>query len=82
MFAPLGMKHARVINESDIIPNRAAGYLLPNGVLKNQKWVSPSVNSTADGSLYFTVEDPAKWDEALETQKLLSETSYEQMWTP
>jgi CubicO group peptidase (beta-lactamase class C family) len=40
------------------------------------------VNSTADGSLYFTIEDLAKWDEALEAQKLLSRTSYEQMWTP
>jgi D-alanyl-D-alanine carboxypeptidase len=82
VFEPLDMKHARVISEADIIPNRAAGYVLKDRVLKNQKWVSPSVNTTADGSLYFTVEDLAKWDEALEAQKLLSRTSYGQMWTP
>jgi CubicO group peptidase (beta-lactamase class C family) len=82
VFAPLGMKHTSVISETDIIPNRAAGYVLKNGALKNQQWVSPSVNNTADGSLYFTVEDLAKWDEALETRKLVSRTSYEQMWTP
>jgi CubicO group peptidase (beta-lactamase class C family) len=82
VFAPLGMKHTRVINEADIVPNRAAGYVLKNGALKNQQWVSPSVNNTADGSLYFTVEDLAKWDEALETRKLISRASYEQMWTP
>ena len=82
VFAPLGMKHTRAISEADIIPNRAAGYVLRNGALKNQQWVSPSVNNTADGSLYFTVEDLAKWDEALETRKLISPTSYEQMWTP
>jgi len=46
--------------------NRTAGYVLNGDVLKNQQWVSPSVNSTADGSLYFTVEDLAKWDEKLE----------------
>lgn len=81
VFAPLGMKHARVISEADIIPNRAAGYVLKHGALKNQQWVSPTVNNTADGSLYFTVEDLAKWDEALEARKLISLASYEQMWT-
>jgi CubicO group peptidase (beta-lactamase class C family) len=82
IFAPLAMKHTRVISEADIIPNRAAGYVLKNGALKNQLWVSPTVNNTADGSLYFTVEELAKWDEALETRKLISRASYDQIWTP
>ena len=82
VFAPLNMKHTRVISEADIISNRAAGYVLKNGVLKNQQWVSPTVNNTADGSLYFTVEDLTKWDEALEARKSISRASYEQMWNP
>jgi CubicO group peptidase (beta-lactamase class C family) len=82
VLTPLGMKHTRVISEPDIIPNRAAGYVLKNGALKNQQWVSPTVNNTADGSLYFTAEDLAKWDQALEARKLISRASYEQMWTP
>jgi len=82
VFTPLGMKQTRTISEADIIPNRAAGYVLKNGALKNQQWVSPTVNNTADGSLYFTAEDLAKWDEALEKRKLISRASYEQMWTP
>jgi CubicO group peptidase (beta-lactamase class C family) len=82
IFGPLGMKHTRIINEADIIPNRAAGYRLKDGVLKNQEWVSPTVNTTADGSLYFTVEDIAKWDDALAAEKLLSRTGFAQMWTP
>ena len=82
VFAPLGMKHTRVISEVDIIQNRAAGYVFKDGVLKNQEWVSPTVNNTADGSLYFTVEGLAKWDEALETRKLINRASYEEMWTP
>jgi CubicO group peptidase (beta-lactamase class C family) len=82
VFVPLGMNRTCVISEADIIPNRAAGYVLKNGALKNQQWVSPTVNNTADGSLYFTVEDVAKWDEALEGRKLISRGSYEQMWTP
>jgi CubicO group peptidase (beta-lactamase class C family) len=82
VFGPLAMKNTRIISEADIIPNRAAGYRLKDGVLKNQDWVAPSVNTTADGSLYLTAEDMAKWAEALETEKLLSHASFEQMWTP
>jgi CubicO group peptidase (beta-lactamase class C family) len=82
IFGPLGMTHTRIISEADIIPNRAAGYVLKDGVLQNQKWVSPALNTTADGSLYFTIEDIAKWDEALAAEKLLSHAGFEQMWTP
>jgi CubicO group peptidase (beta-lactamase class C family) len=82
IFKPLDMSTARIISEADIIPNRAAGYRLANGQLKNQDWVSPSLNTTADGALYLTVYDMAKWDAALYTEKLLKRSSLEQMWTP
>ena len=81
IFKPLGMSATRIISESDIIPNRAAGYQLVKGEWKNQDWVSPSLNTTADGSLYFTVLDLAKWDAALYTEKLLKRANLEQMWT-
>jgi len=82
VFKPLGMTTTRIISEADIIPNRAAGYRLQNNELKNQNWVSPSLNTTADGALYFTVLDMAKWDGALYGEKLLKKASLEQMWTP
>ncbi|HEX7332842.1 MAG TPA: serine hydrolase domain-containing protein [Pyrinomonadaceae bacterium] len=82
VFKPLEMTTARIISEADIVPNRAAGYRLVNGQLKNQGWVSPSLNTTADGALYLTVYDMAKWDAALYTDKLLKRTTLEQMWTP
>ena len=81
IFTPLGMTSTRIISESAIVPNRAAGYRLVNGQLQNQDWVSPTFNSTADGTLYFTVRDIAKWDEALYTGKLLSQASLRRMWT-
>ncbi|HST13165.1 MAG TPA: serine hydrolase domain-containing protein [Terriglobales bacterium] len=81
IFQPLGM-NTRIISEADIIPNRAAGYRLVKGELKNQEWVSPMVNTTADGSLYFNILDLAKWDAALYTERLLKRSSLEQMWTP
>ena len=63
------------------ISNRAAGYRLVGGQLKNQEWVSPTLNSTADGSLYLTVLDLVKWDAALRNERLLKHSSLEQMWT-
>ena len=82
VFKPFGMTTARVISEPDIVQNRAAGYRLVDGKLKNQEWVSPSTNTTADGSLYFTILDLAKWDAALYTDKPLKQSSLAQMWTP
>ncbi len=82
IFHPLDMQTTRIISEADIIPNRAAGYRLVKGELKNQEWVAPMVNTTADGSLYFSILDLAKWDAALYTEQLLKRSSLDQMWTP
>jgi CubicO group peptidase (beta-lactamase class C family) len=81
IFRPLGMSTTRIISEADIIPNRSAGYRLVKGELKNQEWVSPTLNTTADGALYFSVLDLAKWDAALYSEKLLKKSSLDQMWT-
>jgi CubicO group peptidase (beta-lactamase class C family) len=81
IFRPLGMSTTRIISEADIVPNRSSGYRLVKGELKNQEWVSPTLNTTADGSLYFSIVDLAKWDAALYTEKLLKRSSLEQMWT-
>lgn len=81
IFEPLGMKTARVISEADIIKNRADGYELVDGKLRNQEWVAPLLNTTADGSLYLTLDDMVRWENALESGKLLKRRSLEQMWT-
>ena len=81
IFKPLGMSSTRIISEADIVPNRAAGYQLVDGRLKNQDWVSPSFNTTADGALYFNVLDLAKWDAALYGERLLKKSSFDEMWT-
>ena len=81
VFKPLGMTSTRIISERDIIPNRAAGYEIDNGQLKNQAWVSPTFNSTADGTLYFNILDLAKWDAALYGTQLLKQSSLDRIWT-
>ena len=81
IFKPLGMTSTRLVSDRDIIPNRSSGYDLEDGQLKNQAWVSPTFNSTADGTLYFNVIDLAKWDEALYTTRLLKQSSLDRIWT-
>ena len=81
IFRPLGMSATRIMSESDIVPNRASGYELVKGEIKNQEWVSATLNTTADGALYTNVLDLGKWDAALYTERLLKRGSFEQMWT-
>jgi len=82
IFGPLGMSTAMIINEPAIVPNRAAGYELDSGRVVNQEWVSRKFNTTADGSLYLTVHDLAKWDAALYGDRVLPQAALSQMWTP
>jgi CubicO group peptidase (beta-lactamase class C family) len=81
IFRPLGMTATRIISERDIIPNRSSGYEWTKDGLKNQEWVSPTYNSTADGALCFNVPDLAKWDAALYTERLVKKASLDRMWT-
>ena len=82
IFDPLGMMTARIISEYDIVPNRADGYRMVDGEIKNQEWVSPSINTTADGPMYITALAMAKWETALNERSLLKRESYEMMWSP
>src|SRR5580704_5985377 len=81
IFKPLVMTSTRLISDADIIPNRASGYELHGDKVQNQTWVSPTFNSTADGTLYFNVLDLAKWDEALYGTGLLKQSSLDRIWT-
>jgi CubicO group peptidase (beta-lactamase class C family) len=82
VFAPLGMKTARVISEADIVPHRAAGYQLVDGALKNQDWVASSLNTTADGALYLSLLDMIAWDRGLRAGAILTPQSWETVYTP
>lgn len=82
VFKPTGMTTARIINEEDVIPHRAAGYRLVDGVLKNQEWVSPSLNTTGDGSLYVSVRDMIAWDAAVQAGAILKPESWKEILSP
>lgn len=65
---------------SRLIPKRAKGYTRQGKSYVNSSHLSMT-QPYAAGSLLSTVEDMAKWDQALYTDKLLSRESLELMWT-
>jgi CubicO group peptidase (beta-lactamase class C family) len=76
------MTRTRIISDIDIIPDRASGYEVgASGALQNQGWVAPALNRTADGSLYSTVLDLAKWDQALWAGTVLTHDELARAWT-
>ena len=82
IFSPVGMRSTRIISEADIVPNRAAGYQLVKGRLQNQDWVAPSLNTTADGSLYFSTNDLIRWAVSLNHRRVPGAAVLELAWSP
>ena len=79
IFQPLGMNATTNRLPSLIIPNRASGYEQTNHVHVNRDYDLTEVFSA--GAIASTVGDLAKWNAALDGDKLLNAASKEQMWT-
>jgi CubicO group peptidase (beta-lactamase class C family) len=82
VFAPLHMNTAHPISDRDIVINRAAGYEPTEKGLRNQEWVAPTGNSTADGALYLTALDFVKWDQGLRAGRILKPESWAEVYRP
>lgn len=79
IFARLQMNATRTTNVTDLVLNRASGYVWTKGKLQNADIyfaLRPS------GAFLSTVVDLAKWDAALYSDKILKQSALEQMWTP
>jgi CubicO group peptidase (beta-lactamase class C family) len=81
IFQPLGMTSTRFNDIHAVLKNRANGYTFEHNTLQNADFVSPS-QPFAAGGLVSTVVDMAKWDAALNGDKLLPKATLESMWTP
>lgn len=81
IFKPLGMQNTRLNDMRAIVPNRVMGYSWNGTMLLNGEYVSPSQPYSA-GAMLSTVLDMAKWDAALYGEKLLSQKSLKEMWSP
>ena len=82
LFAPLGMHTARLIDYRAVIPNRAEGYELTDAGLRHPEWISPTANSTADGSLYLSALDYARWEAGMFGRKVLKPESWAEIAQP
>ena len=79
IFVPLGMSETRLINYTELVANRANGYSWRNGAYRNARQMNPVVEF-ATGGLISTVLDMAKWDAALNGERLLKRTTFKEMW--
>lgn len=82
IFIPLGMEHTRFGTHEEIIPHLASGYdpadsthMMP-GFYYSWSW------TYAAGGILSTVDDLLKWDEALYSDKILSQARIKEAQSP
>lgn len=82
IFIPLNMRGTIVFQYGkNQVANRAYGYTNDNGVwLETDQ--SPTSATQGDGGIYSSVDDLIKWDDALRSHTLLSETDFQPAVTP
>lgn len=79
IFKPLGMKDTAYLEPFGKNKNRAVGYDWLENAFRPSPYFSGGFGA---GGLVSTVSDLAKWDAALDSVKLLKQSSLEQMLTP
>ncbi|MGZ4973657.1 MAG: serine hydrolase domain-containing protein, partial [Limisphaerales bacterium] len=79
ILQPLGMNSTTSRDPSVIVPNRVRGYEHGAQGLKNRDYDITDIFSA--GAMVSTVEDLGRWNNSLDTDKLLSSDSKRQMWT-
>lgn len=81
IFIPAGLLDTYILDQITIHPNEARGYGLRDGNLVNihrvRQWELPS-----HYGIFSNLQDLAKWDAVLYTEKLLTNKNKEIMWSP
>jgi len=80
LFLPLGMKDSRYGHQEEIVRGRVAGYVKGPEGWANAPYLSLTQPFSA-GSLMSTVDDLARWSDALERGKVISPASRDRMFT-
>jgi len=79
IWGPLEMRAATHRDPAIVVPHRAAGYVRRNGVLRNRD--NDLTDVFAAGAMISTIGDLLKWNDALETNRILNMASRGLMWT-
>ncbi len=81
IIRPLNFPTIRFKRQEDVVPNRAAGYVLRNDVLKNGEPFRPRVIA-ASGGILASATDLARWWEAVMKGRVVKQASLQQMLAP
>jgi D-alanyl-D-alanine carboxypeptidase len=81
IFKPAGMVNSGFVSTLSIIPEAAEGYAREAGVLRHRDYFDRSLEVGA-GGIYSTLGDMARWNQALDSGKLLGAESRKMMFTP
>ena len=81
IFTPLGLRSARFKSPSEVVPNRADGYLFKDGDYRHGEALRPQIIA-ANGGILMNVRDFAAWDLAITEGRLLRPDSVTAMTTP
>ena len=81
LFAPLGMTGTRYGHQEEVVAGRVAGYVKGPAGWLNAPYLSLTQPYSA-GALMSTVDDLARWSDALEAGRVVSTASRDRMFTP
>lgn len=80
-FEPLQLRSTSVCDETRVVPHRAHGYVVANGQLQNEMFISPDLPK-GGGNICSTAHDLALWAQALASGRVVRAESYTLMTTP
>ncbi len=81
IIRPLKFLSIRFKHQEDVVTNRAAGYVLRSGILKNGEPFRPKVIA-ASGGILASAQDLAGWWEAVMKGRVVKQTSLDKMLAP
>ena len=81
IFRPLGMINTSCEDPDLIVKNRASGYTRVDSALTNASYVDLRMLK-GTGTFYTTIDDLMLWDRTLNSDRLLSNSSREKLFTP
>jgi CubicO group peptidase (beta-lactamase class C family) len=81
ILVPLAMKDSGYDHHADVLSKRASGYQQDLAAVVNAPYLDMSIPYAA-GSLYSTVEDLYKWDQALYTDRLVRGDLKKKLFAP
>ncbi len=80
IFKKIAMKTTQINRNSQIVSNRSQSYEKKGEELTHAAYVSQFLNSTADGSMLFTLKDLLQWENALDKAEILPRSDLQQMY--